>query len=127
MMWKKVIVILLCASALLGMWCIATGLMTRSDVYIYDYSVMENANVVTVNVGVSGPMGYLRHCRVMPGEDGQLRLRFYAAFGGLNSRLGAKNVFTIPLTADTEQITLENGRVLLEKNEQTCQWERPKQ
>ena len=127
MMGKKLAVILLCVVVLLVAWCIATGMMTRSDVYIYDYSVMENANVLTVKVGVSGPMGYLRDCRVVSGADGQLRLRFYAAFGGLNSSIGAKNVFPIPLDGDTDRITLENGRVLLEKNKQTGQWERPMQ
>jgi len=124
---KKVAVSAFCFFAIIVAWCIATGMMTRSDVYIYDYSVMEDANVLTVKVGVAGSMGYLRHCRVLSEADGQVQLRFYAAFGGLISKWGAKNMFVIPLSADTEQIILENGRIILEKNEQTGQWERPKQ
>jgi len=124
---KRLVLGVLCFVMLIGAWCIATGLMTRTDVYIYDYSFMENADVLTVKVGVAGPMGYLRHCHVISGGDGQLQLRFYAAFGGLNSSMGAKNVFTIPLDTDTDRITLENGRILLEKNEKTGQWEKPKQ
>ena len=35
---------------------------------------------------------------------GKLYIDCYAAFGGINGRIGAKSSFTLPLDADTEMI-----------------------
>ena len=115
--------ILLVAVALF--WVFA-GLCVRTDVAITEYAVLPSGSVMTVRAGVAGSMGYIRDCRDISDDPQRAVLRFYSAFGGLNSSFGAQSVYLIPLAPECTQIYVDRGseRILvLEKNEATGQWE----
>ena len=92
------VVLLLCAC-----W-ISTGLMERTDVALLDYSVSADGSEITLYVSVSSSMGYVRDFRDSGGGVKPHYLTFYSTFGGLNSPLGAKNCFHLPLSAEDSEI-----------------------
>ena len=126
MLKRLLITVLLIFAVMIG-WIIGTGLMTRTDVYLAEWSVMPSGDVLTVKVGVAGSMGYIRDCRDVSVEPEVVRLRFYSAFGGLNSRMGAQNAFVIPLSDECREICFvraDGVQTVLCKNETTGEWER---
>lgn len=113
--------------ALACLWMLLSGLAPRADVFLHDYSVLPGGDVMTIRVGVAGSMGYIRSCTDRSDDPSRMELRFYSAYGGLNSKLGARNVFLLPLREDCTQICFEGGdglRVILQKNSSTGVWER---
>jgi len=107
--WQK----LLCTALILLLpvliYFFGTGLMQRSDVFLGDYSAMAGGNAVTMQVGVAGSMGYVRGYRVVEESPERVVVRFYSAFGGLNSRLGAQNVFLLLVDDDCREICFARG------------------
>lgn len=51
-------------------------------------------------------MGYIRDVRIHQQEGGKLYLDCYAAFGGLNGSIGARDTFTFALDDDTSIIAI---------------------
>ena len=101
--------------------------MRRGDVYIGEYSVSEDGKTMEIRAGVAGSMGYIRSAA--PKRDGdRLKLTFYAAFGGLNSSLGAKSVYELSLDEEITEICLFRGsegyETIFAKNMETGQWTR---
>ena len=126
-MMKKLLVTVLLVFAMIVGWIVGTGLMTRTDVILGEWSVMPSGDALTVKVGVAGSMGYIRACSDVSKDSEVVQLRFYSAFGGLNSDMGARNVFVIPLAEDCREIRFERGggsQPVLRKNETTGEWER---
>jgi hypothetical protein len=123
---KKVLVVFLSVIlALATVYFIGTGLMRRGDVYIGEYSVSEDGKTMEIRAGVAGSMGYIRSAA--PKRDGdRLKLTFYAAFGGLNSSLGAKSVYELSLDEEITEICLFRGsegyETIFAKNTETDQW-----
>ena len=126
MMKKLLITVLLMIAVIIG-WIVGTGLMTRTDVYLAEWSVMPSGDVLTVKVGVAGSMGYIRAYRDVSEGPEIVRLRFYSAFGGLNSHMGARNTFVIPLSDECREVCFVRAdgiQTVLRKNETTGEWER---
>jgi len=128
---KKIIIAICCIVVLLfAVYFFGSGLMLQSNAYIYDYELSEDGSEMTIDVGVSTSIGYIRTVRVHQQESGKLYLNFYQAFGGINGSVGAKNSFTIALDEDTEVIGICRANncydVVLEKNEDGV-WEFVKQ
>ncbi|MCQ2446813.1 MAG: helix-turn-helix domain-containing protein [Clostridia bacterium] len=111
-----------------ALWLVLTGLMIRTDVFAYDYAVLpESGNAMMMQVGVASSMGYVRSGRVVENKDGRVVVRFYQAFGGFNSRLGAGNTFVIPLAEDTKEIWFDRGdreELIFTKDPATGEWKR---
>lgn len=129
-MLKRFFAALILTALLVGVWIISTGLMTRMDVYLAEWSVMPSGDVMTIKVGVAGSMGYIRACSDVSKDPETVCLRFYSAFGGLNSDMGARNVFAIPLTDECREVCFiraDGIRTVLCKNENTGVWERVRQ
>lgn len=105
-MKKSAIIVLLIIVVLFLTYFIGTGFMKNSSVYVNDFSVSEDGSEITINVGVSSSMGYIREVSVHQQESGKLYIDCYCAFGGLNGSIGAKNVFTLPLDEDTTVIAI---------------------
>lgn len=110
-------------------WFIGSGLIERTDVFLEDYSVSEDGKEIRLKVGVSGSMGYTRGFRSKGG--GGIKpyyLKFYSGFGGFNSRLGAKNEFTLKLEPGDREIyfnSSEGGyKLVLYKDEISGEWKR---
>ncbi len=96
-----IIILLIALSVFLG-----TGFQKRTDVFLVDYT--KNSDSITLNVGVSSSMGYVRDISVKT-EDKSKVITFYPCFGGLNSSLGAKNEFEIDVPSNCEKIYFFSG------------------
>lgn len=125
---KKLFVSLVSFLLILALgWMIGTGFMVKTSVYIQDYSVSEDGSELTFTIGIGDSMGFVRGYRDDP--DGTAHnLKFYSAWGGLNSALGAKNAYVLPLRPEDTEICVysgSNGYVCaLVRDESTGQWKR---
>ena len=125
---KRVVVILLDVILVLAaVYVIGTGLMRRGDVYIGEYTVSEDGKTMEIRAGVASSIGYIRSASPKKDEN-RLKLTFYAAFGGLNSSLGAKSVYELSLDEEINEICVFRGskgyETILVKDTQTGQWNR---
>ena len=97
----------------------------RGDVMLTDYSVSEDGSAMTIRVGVASSMGYIRSLKVKQGGD-NLYLTFYSTLG-LNSKLGAKDEFTLDIGPYCSEIYFYHGdggyKLVLEKNAENV-WNR---
>ena len=108
------------------LWLFA-GFLSRSDIFLHDYAALPSGNAVMIRIGIAGSMGYVRSCRDVSDDPSRIVLRFYSAFGGLNSKFGAQNVFTLtPDNACTEICVERGGEAvpILRRDSETGQWER---
>ena len=92
--------------ALMTMYLVAPGFTKMGNVFIVDFSVSEDGSEMTVTVGVSSSIGYVRKVSEHQQQGGKLYLDCYSAFGGINGSWGAKNEYTIQLDDDTEMIAI---------------------
>lgn len=99
-------IILIIIVVLAALYVIAPGFTKRGNVYIADYSVSEDGTEMTITVGVSTSIGYVRKVSEHQQQGGKLYLDCYSAFGGINGSWGAKNEYTIQLDDDTEMIAI---------------------
>ena len=127
---KKIItIIFLIAVTLTAVYLVGTGFMQRCDVALGEYSVSEDGSELTFNAGVMTSIGYIRGYKDEGGGVKPHYLKFYSAFGGINSSWGAKSEFVLPLDEEDTEIYFarpDGGyRLVLQKNEETGLWERP--
>lgn len=132
--WKQAVKrvtkrLLIAAAALLvliGVWLLLTSSARRTDVFLGEYAALPSGDVLTIHVGVAGSMGYIRSCSDVSEEPDEVILRFYSAFGGLNSALGAQDVFLVSVKdADAVYFDSTDGpRLVLQRNDVTGAWER---
>lgn len=125
-MKAKLWIWILCACLLLGGVLLTSGYNVRTDVYLADYSVSPDGSQITMQVGVANSMGYTRGYRAQMGGFNQY-LKFYTAFGGFNSKLGAKDTFTLQVDPrNCDEIYFYHGdggyRLVLQKDPSTQAW-----
>ncbi len=125
-MKKGMVITLIVVLCLGAAYFFGFGFSTVSSAYIESYEVSEDGTEITLCMGVSSSMGYIRKLEVVQQESGKLYLKAVSAFGGLNGSVGAKEVFTIPLEPDTDSLALARSsqgafEVVLEKTE-SGQW-----
>lgn len=117
------VIVLLTASFFVG-----TGFIERTDVILTDYSVSEDGTQITLNASVSSSMGYIRGFKNNGGGVKPHYLTFYSTFGGLNSKLGAKNEFVLEVNEDDSEIYFNRAgggyELVLQKNTETGEWEK---
>ena len=106
-MKKKVfpVIAVILILALAYFW-VSSGFIKNTSVFINDYTVSSDGKKITINVGVSSSMGFIREVKVHQQQGGKLYLDCYSAFGGLNGRIGAKDTFTFLLDEDTTAIAV---------------------
>lgn len=105
--YKKIIVIALTiVVALAGLYVIAPGFAKQGNVYIADYSVSEDGTEMTITVGVSTSIGYVRKVSEHQQHGGKLYLACYSAFGGINGSWKATKEYTIQIDEETNMIAL---------------------
>lgn len=118
---KILVIVLAVIVALTALYVIAPGFSKQGNVYITDYSISEDGTEITITVGVSTSIGYVRNVYEYQQHGGKLYLDCYSAFGGINGSLGAKNEYTIQLDEDTETIAIYRSvncyDTVLEKDE----------
>lgn len=125
-MKKKIGFGVLAAVLIAGVYLVGTGLMRRTDVRVAEYTLSEDEKTMTITAGVSGSMGYIRDVAVRA-DGAKVYLTFFSAFGGLNSRFGARNQFEFPISDAATQIYVYRGgrkdELILQKNPENSQWE----
>ena len=113
-MKKKVLPVIACAMGILVLWMVASGFAVQTSAYITDdFSVSEDGSEMRFSVGVKPHY-----------------LKFYSAWGGFNSSIGAKNEFVLQLSPDDTEIYVYHGdggyELALEKTTETGEWHRKK-
>ena len=103
---RTILIALAVIVVLSAAYLVAPGFAKMGNVYITDFRVSENGSEMTITVGVSTSIGYVRKVSVHQQHGGKLYLDCYSAFGGINGSWGAKNEYTIQLDEDTEMIAL---------------------
>jgi len=91
--------------------------------------VSEDESEITLQVGVASSMGYVRDFLNDSNETEIMEMQFYSAFGGFNSTIGAKNEFVIVLNPECREIYFYHNDgfdLVLQKNQATGEWERPR-
>lgn len=91
----------------------------RTDVFLGNFSILQNGNKIILDVGVSSSAGYISDIKVFGKED-EKYIKFYSTFG-INSKKGAKDSFEINVNNDTEEIYFYDGifkyKKVLDKND----------
>lgn len=128
-MKKKIISIIAIIMILVAVAFVATGFIERTDVVLFDYSILEDGTAISLGVQVASSMGYVRGFKDNGGGVKPYYLTFYSTFGGLNSSFGTVNTFELELAPNDTEIYFnrEGGgyELVLQKNEETGEWMRP--
>lgn len=110
-------------------WFVGTGFMEQHQAVLTGYTLSEDGSRITMEISVMSSMGYVRGYRDLGGGVKPHYLVFYSTFGGLNSRLGAKNTFVLELGKDDREIWFhragEGYELVLIRDENTGAWQRP--
>ena len=108
-----------------GLLFVSSGFKKRTDVCLADFSVSEDNSVITLQTLLSGSMGYIRTMKAERDND-VIHCSFYSTFGGLNSSIGSKSSFEIPLDDSLKKIYFDRGNgeeyLVLEKDTVTNVW-----
>lgn len=126
---KKIILVIAIILLLALAVFIGLGFVPRTDVFLADYEVSPDGSRIEMQVGVASSMGYTRAFRSKQGGFNEY-VTFYSAFGGFNSKVGARNTFTLEIDAlNCDEIYFYHGgggyQLVLQKDSVTGQWERP--
>lgn len=123
---KKILLIsiLVITIFILGLF-LGTG-RARTDVYLKDFKVSSDEKTMTLVVGVSNSLGYVRKMKRTSGSTNGY-YTFYSTYG-INSKLGSKDTFEIGLDENVDEIYFYTGnkgyRLELVKNTATGKWEK---
>lgn len=109
-MKKKIIVILCTLIGIVGLYILSSGFKKDGSAFLGDYSVSEDGSVMTVEVGVSSSVGFIRKVAVNHETEGVMCLDLYSAFGGFNGSIGAKSTYQIPLSKDANTICVYKNK-----------------
>lgn len=109
-MKKKMAIGIIVAVVLCGGYFIGSGFLKNGSVYVKEYSVSGNGREITLDIDTAASVGYIRKMAVSQQMGGKLYIDCYAAFGGINGRIGAKNSFTLPLDEDTTMIGIYRNK-----------------
>lgn len=122
---KKILIII----GVIVLTCITLFFLSgkaRTDVVLKDYEISSDGKKMTLKVGVSSSSGYIRKMKRTSGSLNYY-FTFYSTFG-INSKLGAKETFTIDISNDVDEIYFYTGghgyNKVLELNE-SKEWVRP--
>lgn len=127
---KKIWVIAIFLLIVIVGWMIGTGYTYETSAYISEYTVSEDGSEIRFTVDVGSSLGYVRGFKDEGGGIKPHYLKFYSAWGGLNSAIGAKSEFVMPLAPDDTEIYIYHGNqgysLILQRNAETGQWFRVK-
>ena len=129
-MKKKIIIIVSVLVGVAIILFIATGLTKNPNVVIREYSVNEDGSKLNFTVGMPFSIGYTRGYKNKGGGVKSHYLNFYNTFGVINSSWGAKFEYVLELDEDDTEIYFNRSgggyELVLQKNQETGEWERPK-
>ena len=128
-MRKKICLVMLSMLGLIFAWMIISGYSYQTSAYITDqFVVSEDGKELKFTIAVGSPMGYVRGFKDEGGGVKPHYLKFYSAWGGLNSSIGAKNEFVLELEPEDTEIYLYHGdggyELALKKDVTSGEWYR---
>ena len=106
-MKKKPLIISLIVVALIVISLFIASGGSRTDVFLKDFELSQDGKTMTLKVGVSSSAGYVRKMKRTSGSMNYY-FTFYSTFG-INSRLGAKDTFTIDIDNNVDEIYFYTG------------------
>ena len=109
----------------IGVWMIGTGFRKETTAVVDDYSVNSDNSMMTLHTGVGSSIGFIRKADVSQSEEGEIKVVFISAFGGINGSIGAKNTYEIPLDKNSVSISIyqgDNYRLILKKDIVLGEW-----
>ena len=122
---KKSLWVLCALMMVLAVLFVCSGFGRRTDVYVGAFEASADGKTLTLHTGIWSSMGYTRAVRTKQVGD-TLQCTFYTAFGGLNSKIGAQNVFTVPVEG-CSQVAFFRGDgqwdIVLQKDPATGAWD----
>ena len=124
-MKKRNILVIVISVLLIGLLALylSTG-NARTDVFLSDFIVSNNNEIITLKVGVSSSIGYIRKMKNKNGGDNHY-LTFYSTFG-INSKMNAKDTFELEVNKNATEIYLYIGnggyKKVLQKDKTTGEW-----
>lgn len=126
---RKVGIIILVVLCIIILQVIASGFSIQTSAYITDdFVVSEDGSEITFKVGVGSSMGYVRGYKDEGGGVKPHYLKFYSAWGGLNSSIGAKQEFVLELAPEDTEIYVYHGdggyELTLKKDVISGEWNR---
>lgn len=128
-MKNKILIIVCVVILLVVVLFIGTGLTKNPNVVIKEYSLNEDGSELTFTVGMPFSIGYTRGYKNKGGGVKSHYLNFYNTFGVINSAWGAKFDFVLELDEDDTEIYFNRTdggyELVLQKNQETGEWERP--
>lgn len=125
LMKKTLFCILGILVVLIGAWIIGTGFQKEASAFVDDYSLNEDSSVMTLHTGVGSSMGFIRKVVVSQTTEGEIKLDFISAFGGLNGSIGAKSTYEISLDKNATSISIyqkDHYRLILKKDSDSGEW-----
>ena len=125
---RKVGIIILVVLCIILLF-IASGFAIQTSAYITDdFVVSEDGSEITFKVGVGSSMGYVRGYKDEGGGVKPHYLKFYSAWGGFNSSVGAKNEYVLKLEPEDTEIYVYHGdggyELSLKKDVTSGEWYR---
>ncbi len=106
---KKTAWILAAILILLAGYALSSGFQRMENCCIADFSLSQDGNRMTVQIGVVASIGHVRALNARA-EDGTLYIDPVSAFGGINGNWGAKSTFDIHVEGvQTISIKRTNG------------------
>ncbi len=116
---------------MIGGFLFSTGFEKNPNVVLIDYSISADGSEMTLTTGIASSMGYVRDYVDDGGGIKPHYLTFYSTFGGLNSSLGSKNVFTLDLASEDTEIYFNRAdggyELVLFKDAETGLWKTPRE
>ena len=126
---RKVGIIILVVLFIIILLVIASGFSIQTSAYITDdFVVSEDGSKITFKVEVGSSMGYVRGYKDEGGGVKPHYLKFYSAWGGFNSSIGAKQEFVLELAPEDTEIYVYHGdggyELTLKKDVTSGEWDR---
>ncbi len=114
-MKKRVGIFIAILVALLLVYIIGSGFLKSGNIEIQNYTISNDGKEITLDIGNDASSGYVRKATIYQQQGGKLYIDFYYTFGGINSIVGAKTQFTLPLEDDTTIIAVYRDTNAYEK------------
>lgn len=106
-MKKKILIISIAVVAIIIAGLFVMSGSSRTDVFLKDFELSQDEKTMTLKVGVSSGAGYVRKMKRTSGSMNYY-FTFYSTFG-INSKLGAKDTFTIDIDNNVDEIYFYTG------------------
>ena len=127
---KNILIIISTIIGLVLIVFVGTGFTKNPNVEIIEYLVKEDGSQLNFTIGIPYSIGYTRGYKNKGGGIKSHYLNFYNTFGVINSSFGAKFEYVLDLDEDDTEIYFNRKdggyELVLQKNIETGEWERPK-